>query len=379
MSRATLASRLLHWFDRNKRDLPWRREPRDPYHVWLSEVMLQQTQVTTVIPYFERWLRRFPTLEALAAAPLDEVLKLWEGLGYYARARNLHATAQIIARDHGGRLPETVEALMALPGIGRYTAGAIASLAFGARVPALDGNVRRVLSRVFGLRRPTQAELWALAESLLPHRRAGAFNEALMELGATVCAPRAPQCPTCPLRAMCRAYSEGNPEAYPAKPAKRATPSYRALTVLLVDEAGRVLLGRRPRHGLLGGLWEFLSSELRAPTADGQLSRAYQPIRPTAARAFTDDAPDLAELIFHRTGLKVTPRRAARLGVVKHAFTHFKLTRQVWLIRLPSPGAQPRQVNGYERLIWAAPEEVERLALTRSDRRIWELYRARSP
>lgn len=358
MARSALASRLLRWFERNKRDLPWRREPRDPYHVWLSEVMLQQTQVATVIPYFERWTQRFPTLETLAAAPLDEVLKLWEGLGYYARARNLHAAARIIVHEHRGQIPCTVESLMALPGVGRYTAGAIASLAFGVRAPVLDGNVRRVLSRVFGLSRPTEAELWALAESLLPHSRAGAFNEALMELGATICTPRAPQCPACPLRTMCQAYAGGNPEAYPAKPTKRATPHREVLTVVLVDGAGRVLLGQRPRAGLLGGLWEFISSE------------------PTDSTDPTD-LNDPTDLIVHRSGLKVTPSKATQLGAVKHAFTHFKLTRRVWLVRLPVPGRTPPRANGYDRLIWATPAEVERLALTRSDRRIWEMYRAR--
>lgn len=368
MNCSAFAARLLRWFERRKRDLPWRREPRDPYQVWLSEVMLQQTQVATVIPYFERWLRRFPTLEALADAPLDDVLKLWEGLGYYARARNLHAAAQIVVRDHGGQLPRTVEGLMALPGIGRYTAGAIASLAFGAHTPAPDGNARRVLSRVFGLSRPTAAELWALAESLLPRGRAGAFNEALMELGATTCTPRAPQCAACPLRAMCKARAGGDPEAYPARPTRQKTPHHEALTVVLVDGAGRALLGQRPPDGLLGGLWEFISAELRAPDANAQSGSGAAP-RPA----------DLADLILRRSGLKVKPSHAQPLGAVKHAFTHFKLTRQVWLVRLPKPARAPLRPRGYERLIWATPEEVEQLALTRSDRRIWAMYRARPP
>ncbi|PJF46906.1 MAG: A/G-specific adenine glycosylase [Chloroflexi bacterium] len=370
MTRSALASRLLRWFERHKRDLPWRREPRDPYHVWLSEVMLQQTQVATVIPYFERWTQRFPTLETLAAAPLDEVLKLWEGLGYYARARNLHAAARIIVHERRGQLPRTVEGLMALPGVGRYTAGAIASLAFGARAPVLDGNVRRVLSRIFGLARPTEAELWTLAESLLPRRRAGAFNEALMDLGATICTPRAPRCSACPLRALCKAYAGGHPEAYPSKPAKQQTPHREATTVVLVDGAGRALLGQRPRHGLLGGLWEFISAP-RAPAGAAARHRSCPP---------TDLHPsDLTDLIAHKTGLRVKATQAEQLGIVKHAFTHFKLTRRVWLVRLPMPGRTPPRTNGYDRLIWATPAEVERLALTRSDRRIWEMYRARRP
>ncbi len=364
--RPALATRLLRWFDRHKRDLPWRREPRDPYRVWLSEVMLQQTQAATVIPYFERWVQRFPTLEALAAAPLDEVLKLWEGLGYYARARNIHAAAQIIVREHHGCIPQTVEALRALPGVGRYTAGAIASLAFDVRAPVLDGNVRRVLSRVFALRQPTDEALWALAESLLPRRRAGAFNEALMELGATLCTPRAPQCPTCPVNALCRAFADGDPEAYPARRTKPATPHHEVLTAMLVDDDGRVLLGQRPRHGLLGGLWEFISSELRPADA------------PTRS-ASHDPARSIREMIARRAGLTGEVYGARLLGTVKHTFTHFRMTRQVWLVHWPATGNTSPRASGYDRLLWATPSDVERLALTRSDRTIWEMYRAHPP
>ncbi|MCL6511800.1 MAG: A/G-specific adenine glycosylase [Anaerolineae bacterium] len=364
MRERTLADRLLRWFARHRRDLPWRREPRDPYRVWLAEVMLQQTQVTTVVPYYERWLERFPTLEALAAAPLDAVLKLWEGLGYYARARNLHAAACAVVQTHGGRIPATVEGLLRLPGVGRYTAGAIASLAFNADAPALDGNVKRVLSRVHGLSAPKEDELWRLAESLLPPGRAGAFNEALMDLGATVCTPRAPQCPACPLRTLCVAQASGDPEAYPARLRKKSTPHHQVITAVIVDEGGRVLMGQRPPDGLLGGLWEFVSSELRTSSnSNGE-----------DAFGSGSSAP-LKRMIVTRTGLHIGRADIAPLGEVKHAFTHFRITRRAWLVRLATRCHATLQPKGYGRLLWASPAEVESLALTRSDQKIWQMYR----
>ncbi|MGB9593325.1 MAG: A/G-specific adenine glycosylase, partial [Anaerolineae bacterium] len=199
---AQLQTALLDWAAGHLRPLPWRTAPRDPYRVWISEVMLQQTRVETVVPYFERWMRLFPNARALALAPLDDVLKAWEGLGYYARARNLHRAAQEIVAVHGGQVPNDAEALRRLPGVGRYTAGAILSIAFGCDEPALDGNIRRVLSRVFAVAESSRARLdgalWQLARALLPTGRAGEFNEALMELGATMCTPRNPLCPQCP-------------------------------------------------------------------------------------------------------------------------------------------------------------------------------------
>ncbi|MCL5950211.1 MAG: A/G-specific adenine glycosylase, partial [Chloroflexi bacterium] len=204
------ADRVLAWYAAHKRDLPWRRDAHDPYRVWISEALLQQTQVTTVIPYYERFLARFPTVASLAAARLDAVLKTWEGAGYYARARNLHRAAREIVTRFDGRVPSTVDELLSLPGIGRYTAGAIASIAYHRDAPVLDGNVIRVLCRYFGIREDparaeTQKELWAIAETLVPHGRAGDFNQGLMDLGAALCAPRQPACPACPLRRGCLA------------------------------------------------------------------------------------------------------------------------------------------------------------------------------
>src|SRR3954464_9149494 len=195
-----ISTKLLAWFAKERRDLPWREEPRDPYRVWISEVMLQQTRVDVVVPYYLRFVARFPTLQTLAASPLDDVLALWSGLGYYARARNLHRAAQAC----GGELPRTAAELRALPGLGPYTAAAVASLAFGEDAPLVDGNVARVLARVFALSGDARSKAWKLAPTLLPPGRSGPFNEALMELGATICTPRSPDCPRCPLSGDCR-------------------------------------------------------------------------------------------------------------------------------------------------------------------------------
>jgi A/G-specific adenine glycosylase len=353
-----LAERLLDWFARHKRDLPWRREPRDPYRVWLAEVMLQQTQTTTVIPYYERWLARFPTLEALAAAPLDEVLKLWGGLGYYARARHFHAAARAVVSAHGGRIPRTVPELLSLPGVGRYTAGAVASLAFNADAPVLDGNVKRVLSRVYGLHVPKDSALWQLAQSLLPSGRAGAFNEALMDLGSLVCLPRAPRCALCPLRERCAAFASGNPEAFPGRAARKPTPHHGVLTALIVASDGRVLLGQRPANGLLGGLWEFISSDLRTDHAFG-----------------TSDVDQLKQMIAARAGLRIEQAEIRWLGEVKHAFTHFRITRRAWVVTLFS-ASQPAaaESSAYACLRWLRPEEIAGLALARSDQKLWQMY-----
>ena len=342
---------LTRWFTRHKRALPWRREPRDPYHVWLSEVMLQQTQVATVVPYFERWLRRFPTVRALAEAPLDDVLKAWEGLGYYSRARNFHKAARLLQSELGGAIPDTVEALLRLPGVGRYTAGAIASLAFNRRAAVLDGNVKRVLSRLFAL--DGSGDLWPLAESLLPAQGAGTWNEALMELGATVCTPRAPKCVDCPLRSQCRAETLGEPERFPKRVRKLATPHHSVLTAVISRADGCVLMGQRPPTGLLGGLWEFVSSDFRA---------AAPP-------------EDVAGMVRGRTGLSIAPEITA-LGSVRHAFTHFKITRQVVAVRACSGVANP---IGYAALRWMATADLGTLALTRSDQKILALLAPSAP
>jgi len=256
---ADFASRVLAWFDDHGRHgLPW-QNPATSYRVWVSEVMLQQTQVSTVIPYFERFMARFPDIASLAAAPVDEVLHLWSGLGYYARARNLHRAAQQLVTEHGGDFPDDIEAVQALPGIGRSTAAAILSLARGQAHAILDGNVKRVLARYHGVagwpgRTAVERELWGHSQAHVPIRRPAAFNQAMMDLGSMVCLRRQPLCSICPVAAGCVAHHQGNPEAYPARKPAPAKPVRRTRMLLVVNE-GAVLLVQRPPTGVWGGLW----------------------------------------------------------------------------------------------------------------------------
>jgi A/G-specific adenine glycosylase len=252
---------LVAWFRRGHRDLPWRRT-KDPYAIWISEIMLQQTRVETVRAYFARWMTRLPTVRALAAAPLDDVLGLWSGLGYYARARNLKAAAEFLVAEETGELPRDPLRLRAMPGVGDYTAGAIASIAFDLPEPILDGNVARVLSRVFLVDAPpvakaTRERLWALARALVPKNAASDFNQAMMELGATTCTPRAPACDACPIAARCRARAAGRQEELPRRKQKRAIPEIEQTALIALDSTrASVLLAKRPARGLWGGLWE---------------------------------------------------------------------------------------------------------------------------
>ena len=358
---ADLYQPLLRWFNQHKRDLPWRSEPRDPYHVWLAEVMLQQTQVATVIPYYKRWLGRFPTLQSLADAPLDDVLKHWEGLGYYSRARNLHHAAQVVMRDFGGQIPSTTEGLLKLPGVGRYTAGAIASLAFQQDAPILDGNVIRVLTRVFAIptdviEPATVAKLWQLSESLLPHGRAGLFNEALMDLGATICTPRAPSCMDCPLNTNCTAYAKGNPEGYPVKHVKQPIPTRIVLTAVILDIQGRMLLAQRPPKGLLGGLWEFPGGEA-----------------PSLTEGLAASPTQLEQMIRVTCGLQVNLTQRDFIARVKHTFTHFHMIRHVAMIQLAQAHPHIQHSDQYTNQRWVTREEIAALALTRSDQKILSL------
>jgi A/G-specific adenine glycosylase len=255
---------LLEWFRVHQRDLPWRAN-RDPYRIWVSEIMLQQTRVDTVIPYYERFMERFPTLEALADAPEDEVLKHWEGLGYYSRARNLHAAVREVKERYNGRVPDTPEAIASLKGVGPYTAGAILSIAYNVPEPAVDGNVMRVLSRYFLMRddiaKPAaRKKMEAAIREIIPHDAAGDFNQALMELGALVCTPRAPQCLTCPVMAACQARLAGEEESLPVKTKAKPPRPEKRLVALVVGRgqaAGKVLVRQRPNSGLLAGMWEL--------------------------------------------------------------------------------------------------------------------------
>ena len=262
MSERPLSRRLLAWYGRHgRKTLPWKRQP-DPYRIWVSEIMLQQTQVTTVIPYFKSFIKKFPDLRSLARADLDQVLHLWTGLGYYARARNLHKAAQRIAQEHAGVFPRAFEAITDLPGIGRSTAGAILALAFHQRHPILDGNVKRVLARYHAIdapinKRETEAHLWQLADKHTPRARVADYTQAIMDLGATLCTRTKPQCTVCPLRTNCQACRLGNPQDFPVRTPARKTPVRATHMLMIRDQRGHVLLTRRPPVGLWGGLWGF--------------------------------------------------------------------------------------------------------------------------
>lgn len=280
-----LATRLLDWHgDCGRHDLPW-QHPRSPYRVWLSEVMLQQTQVGTVIGYFQRFVDALPALPALAQAPLDQVLGLWSGLGYYSRARNLHRAAQLCVQQHEGELPRTLEALTALPGIGRSTAGAILAQAYGLRFPILDGNVRRVLARYHGIAEwpglpVVEKQLWRLAESHLPETRLADYTQAQMDLGATVCTRGKPRCGECPLRADCAAHRTGLSQSIPAARPRKQSPVRGTCMLLLTDAEGRVLLERRPPTGVWAELWSLPEVPVETDPSEA-LQRL--PVRATAA------------------------------------------------------------------------------------------------
>ena len=308
---------LLGWYDRVRRDMPWRRT-KDPYAIWLSEIMLQQTRVETVIAYWTKFMAKWPDARALANAPLDEVLAAWAGLGYYARARNLHVAAKKIRDEHGGVFPADAESVRALPGVGRYTAGAILSIAFNKPEPLVDGNVVRVLSRLYALEGHAKdpklhAECWAIAELVLSLKRPGDFNQALMELGATVCTPSKPKCDSCPVAPSCHAREQGRQEEIPATPPKAAR-KHRTIEAAFVERDGAILLVRRPDEGLLGGLWEMPSAE-----RDGEPGAA-------AAKALVN--------------LGFEARPGERVASVEHTFTHFDMTLEAFACE-PSGSVKP--------------------------------------
>ncbi len=349
--------KLLNWFEEHRATLPW--HGADAYRVWLSEVMLQQTQIATVIPYYERFTAAYPTVEALAAAPLDDVLKLWEGLGYYSRARHLHHTAQAVAAMGG--FPQTVEGLMQLKGIGRYTAGAIASIAFGVRAPVLDGNVIRVLTRLYDInddvtQHSTQARLWSLADALVPAERAGDYNQALMQLGQLVCLPVHPRCAECPVQAHCRAHANGTQSQRPVKPRKSATPHYDVAAGLIRDAAGRLLIAQRKADGLLGGLWEF----------PGGKQELNETLPQTLQRELREE-------------LAIEVEVGELFVVVRHAFTHFKITLHAFECRYlgPTPPYDAPQAIDCQQWAWAAEAELDRYAFGKADRQIIAALHAR--
>jgi len=351
---------LLGWYDRHRRTLPWRAPPGtrpDPYRVWLSEIMLQQTTVRAVGPYYARFLKRFPTIEALAAAPLDDVLKAWAGLGYYARARNLHACAVAVVSEHAGRFPGTEEGLRTLPGIGAYTAAAIAAIAFDRPASPVDGNVERVIARLYAIEEPLPAAkptIRRLAAALTPARRAGDFAQAMMDLGATICTPRQPACIVCPWREGCVATRSGEGELYPRKAPKVAGTLRRGAAFVVSRADGCVLVRTRARDGLLGGMTEVptteWSNDFDEATALGQ-------------------AP-----LLRPNGAATAPRRRIAWrripGVVMHTFTHFPLELATYAAGVPADTAAP------EGMRWVAVEALAAEALPSLMRKV--LWHART-
>lgn len=350
----SIRRRLLTHYERQRRELPWRGEA-DPYRIWVSEVILQQTRVETAIPFYRRWVERFPTLQALAASDPEDVLAAWSGLGYYRRARHLHQAARIVRDRLGGELPTEADQLEGLPGVGPYTAGAVASIAFGRCVPAVDGNARRVLVRLFDLERPSWAELARLAGALVPPDRPGDFNQALMELGATVCRPRRPRCATCPVEEICRARSRGTVDERPRAAPARAAPEDIVGTAVIVSRRQRVLLARRPAEGLLGGMWEFPGSVADQAEPPGTAARR-------AARA----------LLGRRA-----PRGPADLRaftVVPHAFSHRRHIYHGFLFRVAAEvrvlPTRREEVPGWSAAEWVAWPALGERALPAAQRAI---------
>jgi len=337
-----LSSRLLNWYNKNKRILPWRLHGLNPYAVWVSEIMLQQTRVETVIPYFEKWLRLFPTVQALAKASEHDVLSAWEGLGYYSRARNFHKAAKIVVEKYNGELPRELGELRKLPGVGRYTVGALASIVFGMDEPALDGNLKRVYARLFDVSQPIDSVegekiLWKLAKDNLPKGKAADFNQALMDLGAMICVPKNPRCLICPLMKECQARVNGTQAVRPVKKLKKAVPQYVHAAGVLIKKQ-KVLLAQRPTTGLLGGMWEFPNG-----------------------RVDQNPAKELTKVLRAGYSLKVQKKEA--MVVVQHTYTHFKVTVHVFRCDLIS-------ILKMKSLKWVSLDELGEYPMGKVDRQI---------
>lgn len=335
---------LLAWFEGRSRDIPWREDP-DPYRVWVGEVMAQQTRLGVMRPYYDRFLARFATVEQLAAADLEDVLKQWEGLGYYARARNLLAGAREVMASYGGDVPGEPDDLRRLPGVGAYISGAIASIAFDRPVPAVDGNSRRVLSRLFDIEHPTPALLRERALRLIAEHpdRAADLNQALMDLGADVCTPTSPACDECPLEPRCLARARGTIAERPPKRAARKLPHYE-IAVAVVWHKGQILIARRPQEGLLGGLWEFPGGKIEPGETPEEAARRE---------------------VREEMGIEIDVGKP--IASVKHAYSHFRITLHAFHARYASGDVDARSATTWR---WVAPPELDQYAFPAANRRI---------
>lgn len=342
----SLRQSLLDWYRQQGRVLPW-RQTRDPYAIWVSEIMLQQTQVKTVLPYYQRWLKQFPEVFALAEADQQQVLKAWQGLGYYSRARNLHRAAQQIVQEHQGRFPDQLDLVLKLPGIGRTTAGGILSAAFDQPTAILDGNVKRVLARLTALRVPTaqaQRQLWDLSEALLDRASPRDFNQALMDLGATVCTPRRPDCGSCPWASVCEAHLHNLQWSLPMREAAAPLPHKLIGVAVIWNEQGQILIDKRPQKGLLGGLWEFPGGKLEPEETVAECIRRE---------------------IREELGIEIDV--GDRLITVEHAYTHFKVTLMVHHCRHCSGEPQPIECDEVR---WVTLEEIDRYPFPKANLQI---------
>lgn len=338
-----LRQKLLHWYRRHGRSLPW-RQTQDPYAIWVSEIMLQQTQVKTVIPYYERWLTQLPTIADLAAADQQTVLKLWQGLGYYARARNLHRAALQVMQSHGGEFPRDLETVLQLAGIGRTTAGGILSAAFNQSVPILDGNVKRVLSRLIALERsPNKAvnQLWQVSDQLLDRQHPRDFNQALMDLGATLCTPKQPACLVCPWNQYCRAYQTNMQNELPVSETRAPIPRKQIGVAVIWNDRGQILIDRRRQEGLLGGLWEFPGGKLEpGETVEACIQREI------------------------REELGIEIEVGEHLITIEHTYTHFHVTLNVHHCRYLTGEPQPIECDEVR---WVSPAELEQFPFPKAN------------
>ena len=347
MKQHPITETLLHWYHNNARQLPWRAIP-SPYRTLVSEIMLQQTRVETVLPYFKRWMQTFPDIFHLAEAEEQQVLKLWEGLGYYSRARNLHKAAKAIVENHNGEIPKTIEELKKLPGIGPYTAGAIASIAFDQPAIAIDGNIRRVISRLGNIATLLASPEFEFAcqemlTALLPQKGAGDFNQALMDLGATICTPKSPACLICPISKHCMAFTEGTQEKLPVRKEKAPTPHY-IVTAGIMRQENKVLLCQRPDQKLLGGLWEFPGGKQEQ---DESLAQAL-----------------IREL---QEELEIEVRVGEEIGVYEHAFTHFRITLHAFFCTIASGTPTPVEAQDMQ---WVSLTDIDQYPMGKVDRLI---------